>query len=238
MARPVIAWSFSALNTFENCARKYWAVRIGKKVSDVNKANSEGDADHQSLEHYMKTALPLPPHLRNLMPLLDKIRAAPGEQYVEYSMTLDQQMTPCRWNEWDKAWVRGAGDYVKINGTQATYFDWKFGKPSQSVEDQVNLTSLLIFRHFPQVQTVRGAMMYFNHAKHAHHSVLRQDESLLWNGFISRVKEMEQAKLEDNWPTNPNPLCGWCPYKECPFNRQDERLATEAKGLKWKWTPV
>lgn len=228
--RPTIAWSYSAITSFENCPRKYWATKIGKVISDVNKANYDGDVDHKSIEHYMKTAMPLAPHLRTLQAMFDKIRAAPGEQFVEYSMTLNQEMVPCKWNDWDQAWVRGAGDYIKINGPVATYFDWKSGKPRTDVEDQIDLTSLLLFRHFPQVQLVRGGMVYYNHGKLTPHSVMRQDESKLWNGFISRVKDLEQAKLEDNWPVNPNPLCGWCPYHACPHNTELARLEREAKA--------
>lgn len=228
MARPLIAWSYSALSMFENCPRKYWAVKIAKCVNDSNRANMDGDADHQSIEHYMKSGMSLTPHLREVQPLFDKIKAAPGEAYVEYSMTLDEQMVPCRWNDWDKAWVRGAGDYVKINGDVATYFDWKSGKPRTDVADQIDLTALLLFRHFPQVQAVRGGMVYYNHGKLTPHSVNRSQESLLWNGFISRVEVLKKAKVEDNWPTNENPLCGWCPYMACPFNKVNERLAREA----------
>ncbi len=228
MARPAVAWSYSALSSFENCPRKYWATKIAKVVSDINRANTQGDDDHQSIEHFMKSGMPLVTHLKQAQPLFDKIKAAPGEAYVEYSMTLTEQMVPCRWNDWDNAWVRGAGDYVKINGSVATYFDWKSGKPRSDVEDQVDLTSLLLFRHFPQVQVVRGGMVYYNHGKMTPHTVNRTDESRLWNGFISRVEVLKSAKREDNWPATPNPLCGWCPYMACPHNKVEERLAREA----------
>lgn len=228
MARPLIAWSYSALSMFENCPRKYWAVKIAKCVNDNNRVNMDGDNDHQSIEHYMKSGMTLLPHLRPLQAMFDKIKTAPGENYVEYSMTLDNQMVPCKWNDWDRAWVRGAGDYVKINGDVATYFDWKSGKVRKDVEDQIDLTALLLFRHFPQVKAVRGGMVYYNHGAVTPHSVNRDQEQLLWNGFITRVKELEDAKRNDNWPATPNPLCGWCAYVACPFNKVAEREAREA----------
>lgn len=228
-ARPIIAWSYSALSTFENCPRKYWATRVAKVVSDVNQYNTAGDADHQAIENYMRAGFQLPEHLRGLTPLFDKLRSAPGESHVEYKMTLKQDLTKTHGKDWNGAWVRGAGDYIKINGSLATYIDWKSGKPRDEVEDQINLTSLLIFQHFEQVQKVNGALYYYNHQKMSRpHSVLRTDAPRLWNSFISRVKEMEQAKLHDNWPTQDNPLCGWCPYTQCPFNKQEERLRREA----------
>lgn len=225
-----IFWSFSALGMFENCPRKYWAVKIAKKVSDVNKFNVDGDSDHQMIQHYLQKGLALPPHLQSLVPLFDRVRAAPGEAYVEYAMCLKQDLTVTRFKDFNDGWVRGAGDYVKVNGTLATYLDWKSGKPrsGEEVEDQIDLTALLLFQHFPQVQRVNGGLVYYNHGKVVPHVANRCDAPLLWNKFFVRVKAMEQAKLEDNYPATPNGLCGWCPYKECPHNKMDERLAREA----------
>lgn len=228
LPKPIIAWSYSALTSFENCPRKYWATKISKVVSDVNQYNVAGDTDHQAIENYMRMGLQLPENLRGLLPLFDKLKGAPGEQYVEYAMCLKQDLTVTGFKNWDEAWVRGAGDYIKVNGTLATYMDWKSGKPRDEVEDQIDLTALLLFAHFPAVQQVNGGLLYYNHGKIKPHIVKRTDVPRLWNGFIGRVKLMEDAKREDNWPATPNPLCGWCPYKACPNNTMDERLRREA----------
>jgi hypothetical protein len=237
MTRPIIAWSYSALTMFENCPRKFWAVKIEKCVNDANAYNMRGDEDHQALQHALQKGLRLPPHLQTLSPLIDKLRAAPGEQFVEYQMCLKQDLTPTRFKDWDNAWVRGAGDYVKVNGATATYIDWKSGKPRTEVEDQIELTALLLFQHFPAVTRVNGALYYYNHGKMPPHVVERSDASRLWNGFYARVREMEQAKQSDSWPTNPNPLCAWCPYSACPHNKTEHRLAAEARGERYRWTP-
>lgn len=226
--RPIIAWSYSALTSYENCPRKYWATKIAKVVSDVNQYNMAGDTDHTAIQHHLQKGLSLPPLLAGLQPLMDKIRAAPGEQYVEYPMCLKQDLGVTHFKDWDNAWVRGAGDFIKVNGQHATYLDWKSGKVRTEVDDQIELTSLLLFAHFPAVQKVSGGLVYYNHGKISPHVVHRGDAPRLWNGFISRVKLMEQSKIEDNWPVQPNPLCGWCPYKACPHNTMDERLAREA----------
>lgn len=228
MARPIIAWSYSALTSFENCPRKYWATKISKVVSDLNQYNVQGNDDHEAIELFHKKGLPLPARLAPLLPMMQKLRESPGEKFVEYSMTLRQDFTPTHWKDWEGAWVRGAGDWVNVNGSMATYFDWKSGKPRNDIEDQVDLTSLLIFAHFPQVERVQGGMFYFNHGKLKPHAVDRADAPRLWNGFINRVRDLEAAKRDDNWPATPNPLCGWCPYKACPHNTMDARLAREA----------
>jgi hypothetical protein len=237
MPRPIIAWSYSGLTNFEGCPRRFWATKIGKVVSDVNQYNLKGDEEHQSLQLRLTHNMPLHRNLAPLEPLMQKLAAAPGQQYVERKLTLRQDYVPCRGDDWNNAWVRGAADWVKIYNVNGIYIDWKSGKPRNDFEDQINLTALLLFEHFPALQTLKGSMLYYRHNKLTPpHTVTRADAPLLWNGYISRVKELEQAKINDNWPTNPSPLCGWCPYKACPFNKMDERLATEAQGLKWKFS--
>ena len=242
MARPIVSWSYSALSMSEQCLRKYWAIKIGKVVNDENQYNVQGDDEHQSLQHYASKGIALPARLAAVAPIIDKLNALPGEKYVEQKLCLTQQFVPCKWNDWDNVWVRGAGDYVKVNGTKAYYFDWKSGKKKSvdDTEDQVDLTSALIMAHHPQVETVVSGILFYRHNALNPHVTHRADLTRIWNSYIARVRVLEQAKLTDSWPTNPTPLCGWCPYKACPFNRMDERLAFEAAnpGQKWKWKPV
>jgi len=227
MSDVKIYWSYSALSTFENCPRKYWATKVAKVVSDINTYNLTGDDEHKALEFHMSKGLALPPTLHHLQPLLTKIKEAPGEQYVEYAMCLKKDLTPTRFKDFNEGWVRGAGDYVKVNGTTAVYFDWKSGKPrgQEDVADQTDLVALLLFRHFPQLQKVNSGMVYYRHGKIVPNVTNKSDEPRLWNGYMARVRAMEDAKRDDNYPATPNPLCGWCPYKACPHNTQDARLA-------------
>jgi len=241
MARPVIAWSFSALQMFEQCPRKFWAVKIGKKVNDENQYNIQGDDEHQSIQHYASKGIPLPASVSALAPLIDKLNAAPGEKYIEHKLCVNEQLLPCRWNDWDTVWVRSAGDYIKVNGAHAWYFDWKSGKKKSAddTEDQAELTSALLMAHFPAVTKVTSGMVFYRHNHMNPHVLHREDLGRVWNGYFTRVEVLKQAKLTDNWPTNPTPLCGWCPYMECPFNKTTERLAFERAnpGIKWKWKP-
>lgn len=234
MTRPIVAWSFSSLTMFEQCPRKYWAIKI-QKVDDTNAGNFRGDAEHQSIESYMKAGRGLSPTLNGAVPVFDLLRRAPGEAYIEYKMTLKQDLNVTHGKDWNGAWVRGAGDYIKINGELATYVDWKSGNPKTDIDDQCDLTSALIFRHFPAVQEVRAAMFFYRHNQLPTRTVFRTEEPRIWNNFTTRVRALELAIQTDNWPTNSGPLCGWCPYKACPFNKQDERLAVEATGVKWKY---
>ncbi len=229
--RPAVAWSHSAIEMFENCPRKYWAVKIGKVVSDDNANNIQGDDEHKLLEKSLKTGKPLGKEtvridlmgntavidMSNMNPTLDRLRAAPGEKFYEYQMTLDQQFVPCGWKDWNKAWVRVASDLLIVNQSLATYIDWKSGKFRKS-DEQIETAALLVFRHFPHVQTMKGGLYYYRQNKIHARVVHRAEEPALWQDRMRRVKAIEQAKATDNWPATPNPLCAWCPYAGCPSN--------------------
>lgn len=228
MARPIFAWSYSSLSLFENCPRKFWAVKIAKKVSDQNKFNKQGDDRHKIAAGYLKGAHGLPAYLQGLAPLLDKVKNAPGELLVEFEMTLTNEFVPTRWKDWDNAWVRGAADVLKVNGARATYLDWKDGKPGDPSE-QIEITALLTFQHFPKVHTVVGAGVYWNFDTVSEPTVVtRQQSGILWGQYQARVAKIERAIVTDNFPPTPNGLCGYCPYRECQYNTAAQREAREA----------
>lgn len=224
MSRPVIAWSYSTLNSFENCPRKLWATKIAKVVSDINKDNVAGDDGHKAFANYIGKGIKLPETLSQYTPYCDKLRAIPGEKYIEMQLTLDSNFVPTQWKNWDAAWVRGAADFLCVDGDKAIYVDHKFGKPNTD-EDQIELMSLLVFQHFPQVQQVNGLLSFVAYRKSHPHIVHRRDASLLWNKWLGKVKGLELAVTTDAWPATPNPLCGWCPYTACPNNTMTARLA-------------
>src|SRR5690348_17760040 len=80
MPRPVLAWSYSAITAYENCPYKFWATKVGKICSDVNQKNKDGADDHEAFEHYVGRGRRLPEHLVKYQPVLDKLKAAPGDK--------------------------------------------------------------------------------------------------------------------------------------------------------------
>lgn len=215
--KPIVAWSFSVLEMFENCAFKYWWVRIAKKGSDINKWNASGDREHDHFQQYLKMGLQLPAELSSYTPMLDRIKAAPGQMLVEPKMAIDLNFAPCRGNDWDRVWLRVNSDVLVINGSKAAYFDWKSGKVYPK-DDQIELTALMLFQQYPEVQQVNGGLVFYKHGK-VHPLIVRREQApLLWNSFIARVKEMELAIKSDHFPKTQNPLCDYCPVHDCQYN--------------------
>lgn len=215
--RPIVAWSFSVLEMFENCQFKYWWLKIAKKGSDINQWNAKGDREHDHFQQYLKMGLALPPELAGYTPMLDKMKAAPGQLLVEPKMAIDQNFQPCRGNDWNRVWLRVNSDVLVINGDKANYFDWKSGK-FYPKDDQIELTALMLFAQYPKVQQVNGGLVFYKQGK-VHPNIVRREQApLLWNGFLGRVKEMEAAIIADHFPKNPNPLCDYCPVHDCQHN--------------------
>jgi hypothetical protein len=227
MTRPIIAWSYSALNDFKNCPYKYWAVRVGKIVSDVNAANAGGEDYHREFELYVNKGKPLAPNLQRFTPVLDKLKKQPGQMSTELQLALDVNYQPCGFKAWDLAWVRAVSDWSLINGTRAWVIDYKFGKPKKD-QEQNALVAAVLMHTYPQIQEVTTNYWFALHDKWLPDHWRRQDIGDIWNMFLPDVNELAQAKLKDEWPKTPSPLCGWCPVKTCVHNTMDERLAREA----------
>lgn len=217
MTRPVVAWSYSALSDFKNCPYKYWAVKVGKIVSDVNQYNKAGDDHHQEFEMYVSRGVKLPAEMSRFTPMLERFRRAPGQIYTEHQMALDANYAPCGYKDWEKAWVRAITDLMVVNGSVATIIDWKFGKVKKDPE-QNSLTAAVVFQSFPQVQLARTAYVYANHDKIVPFDFKREESTDIWNHFLPDVNKLAQAKVRDEWPKRPNPLCGWCPVTTCQHN--------------------
>jgi hypothetical protein len=224
--RPIVAWSFSVLEMFENCNYKYWWLRIAKKGSDINKWNASGDREHDHFQQYLKIGLALPPPLRQFTPMLDMMKSAPGQLLVEHKMTIDANFKPCRGNDWDHAWLRVNSDVMIINGAKANYFDWKSGK-FYPKDDQIDLTALMIFCQFPEVQQVNAGLVFYKHNKVHPGIVHRRDAPLLWNSFLGRVRELENAIKTDHFPKTQNPLCAYCPVHDCQYNTNKDLPPTK-----------
>ena len=218
MAKPIIAWSFSAVDMFENCPRKFWAVRIGKVVGDANQYNAAGQEDHKAFEAYLKGGVPLPNQYIQHQPLLDRFKQLPGERYVEYRMALDQNMVPCSPTAWNSAWVRANTDLTIVNGSEALTVDWKSGSARYPKEMQMEIAALLLFAHFPNVQRVKALFVYHNENAVKDYAYERAVMPQLWQPLLTVVKKMEHAVTSEQWPATPNKLCSYCPYAACPHN--------------------
>lgn len=212
------AWSFSALDSFETCPKRFWHVNVAKDIKEgENEAMRFGSYAHKQFEYRLGKGTPLPIDLQHHEKLLARLVAAKGTHYTEQQLALNRDFEPTGWFDSD-AWVRAITDYTIIDGTLGATFDWKFGKQKDGF-DQINLVTAILFQYFPEVQCIQGAYYW------AKDKAIRRDELTrlrvpeIWNSFLPRVDVMEQAYITTDYEPKPSGLCKrHCPVKKCAHN--------------------
>lgn len=214
----VLPWSWSSLESFETCPRKHWFTRITKKTPEVfNKKKLDGRDIHKSMELYVAGKEAMPEEFAPMLPLADKLRAAPGQRMVEHAFGFTQALAPVDY--WDRsAWGRGKIDFVQVRPKVAVVLDFKSGKRKVNSE-QLKLFALAAMVTWPHVETVKTGYVWLPNAElNRVQPVLDQevytqaDKTGILQNFSARVRKMEQAEIHNQWPPRPSGLCRqWCP---------------------------
>ena len=75
-------------------------------------------------------------------------------------MGLTANLEPCGFKD-PEVWWRGVADLAIINGDEARCLDYKTGKSAKYADtDQLELMALAMFKHFPDIKIVRGALFF------------------------------------------------------------------------------
>jgi hypothetical protein len=167
---------------------------------------------HKSLADYLSKGTPLPKAWTVWQEIADQFRALKGTLYVENQFAIDAQFHPCNWKDWDNAWLRGIVDALWVDGTVAKAIDWKTGKKKPN-SDQLALFALLVFFHFPEVQTVRTMFVWLKTAQKDREDFTREDIPKLWALFTNDLQRLKNSMETDTWIPRTSGLCSkWCPW--------------------------
>lgn len=212
-----LSHSFSAIKLFENCPKRYFHQRIEKSVKDEGGvASKHGERVHKALEDRLKDGVPLPPELQKHEAAMRVVESAPGNQYTEIELTLTKDFEPTGWFD-DGAWLRSKLDQLTINGKVALVQDWKTGKRKPD-PFQLELFAFQVFMHYPEVEVVLASFVWLMDEKVDSHRFTRADMPALTAELMGRIRRIEQAHANDNWPARPSGLCGYCPCQSfCEF---------------------
>lgn len=211
-----MAWSFSAIDAFNLCPRKYHAERVAKVVKEKKSAITDyGTEAHKFFENYMLKDKPLPLDLRHHQPQLDILKSAPGTSYPEQKLALNADYKPTGFFDSD-VWVRSIIDFLKVDGDTAAIIDWKFGKVKES-NDQLKLCAAVLMHTMPEVNTVLSRFYWAKEKKFSKLLRLyRPDLCGIWNIFLPQVKQLDLAHAKNEWPARPNFLCRkYCQVTAC-----------------------
>lgn len=215
-------WSFSKLKAFEQCPKKFHALKVIKTYSEPEtEAMMYGTLFHEAAENYVRDDEPLPKSFQFAQNALDALKKKEGELLCEYEMGLTADLEPCGFKG-DNVWFRGIADLLIVNETKklAWVVDYKTGKNTRWADKgQLELMALATFKHFPFVEKVNAGLMFVVADELIKSSYLKEDEGKLWEKWLSDFSRMEKAYEIDVWNAHPSGLCRrHCVVTECPHN--------------------
>jgi len=211
-------WSFSSLNEFLTCPNKYAAKRFYCDVSDPPTVHTEwGTRVHLALEERVRDKKPLPEGMGHWEKWAAAIENANGEIFCERQICLDRNLEPTGWFDED-AWCRGVIDVLIIQEDKATLIDYKTGK-KKSDDTQLVLFSGMISLLYPEIDIFNYKYIWLKEDTTTGGTTDRKrvvEELHGSNGVLDRVKRMEKAWEDEDFPCSPSGLCrGWCPVESC-----------------------
>ena len=217
MDNKLVAYSFSRLDSFETCPRKYYHTSVAKDVKDEpNDAQIFGDQAHKAFKLYFQIGQELPLHLSQYEQYLKPIANSPGHTIVEQEIALDQNYKQVEWFSKD-AYIRVKSDLTQQHGTQAVVWDWKFGKPHNKF-DQLKLTAAVTFLLAPKIERITMAYFWAKTKEVSPDVMLRAEAPTFWAELQPRVQLYQEAHWRQAFPPKPNFLCkGWCPVVTCQY---------------------
>jgi hypothetical protein len=208
------AWTYSALESFETCPRKYYHTRVARDVTEsMNEQAVWGNKVHKALEERVRDGVALPEGMTQWEPIAAGLQSLPGKKLFEEKFAVSKNFSPVPWKA---AWTRGVADLVVIKDSHAEVFDYKTGK--RKLTHQLALYAGYVFAYFDYVQTVSTRFVWLKESRVDKESYVRTDVPKIWNGFLPKVIKLEKSYETDKWPCKPNGLCnGWCPVTSCSY---------------------
>jgi len=212
------AWSYSSLDTYTQCPRRFYHKYILREKEPPSPALDRGNAVHKACESYLKGGAPVDAPYAPLVEAV-KRKAQPHNLHVEKKMGLLGNCEPCGFFD-DRVWGRGAADVVIEDGEHAFIADWKTGKIREKAA-QLAILSLFVFKHFPEVLKITACNIWLEHSKvGTPYEFTREDSHTMWASMIRQIQEVEKSIADQKYDMKPGPLCAYCRVTQCPNNRR------------------
>ena len=225
----IIAWSYSAMNTFDTCPRQYYAKYVSKECPFVQNAAAKwGDDVHKAFEDAIKYGSSLPANMVMYQKFLDAVRYRAdklgGELIAErpVALTRDLKSVSCFTKKTAKepVWFRLKVDVSTLVGDYAELLDWKTGKMKDD-PDQLHLYALVVFILHPEINKANVGYVWLKDGvltpPVTYHRSQMPEMLAYW---VAKYEVLEEAFISDNFPPKPSGLChGWCEVTSCRHNK-------------------
>lgn len=211
------AWSYSAVDLYELCAKKYYHLKVIHDVKDDDSSYSkEGKLIHKALKERVIDDIPLPLPYRYMEPMAHRFAIHTGEKHGEVQLALDRNFQPCDW--FDKnVYVRSIIDLLITKGNNALVVDWKTGKVRPKY-DQIKLAAAVLSKQMPELKKFSLAFVWVKHRELTGIKIEVGDLDEVWADYLERADEIEAAIKTTTFPATEGPLCRYCPVKSCPHH--------------------
>ncbi len=218
----IAPWSFSKIKSFEQCPKKFYHLKVAKDYKEPEtEAMLYGTAVHLAAEEYVRDGTPLPAKYGYCKDVLDALMAKSGEKLCELEMGLTENLDPCGFRD-DNVWWRGIADLVILDREAKTAWviDYKTSKNTRYADKgQLELMALAVFKHYPEIQFVRGGLVFVVCGELVTGTYNKPDEAKLWSKWLSDYSRMEKAFEKDVWNAHQSGLCKrHCLVTECVHN--------------------
>jgi len=218
------AWSYSSINTFKQCPKKYYHLKVAKDVKDVSSsAMYYGNEVHRAAEHYVKKGTPIPTKFKFIKKTLDSLNNIRGEKHCEIRMALakeDGEYVPTTFFA-DNVWWRGIADLLIVDDDKAYLVDYKTGKSAKYADTkQLDLLAGATFTHYPEIKSIKSALAYVvsnEFVQKKHTSDMRKSYLTVFDDELERLDSAEENEV---WNAIDGPLCAYCPVTKCEHNRK------------------
>lgn len=216
------AWSTSALEMFESCAKKYFHLKVAKDFKDEDTTwSAEGKEIHDALFKRVVLDKPLPLQLRPLEPMAKRFADARGQKFGEMKLALNAEFKPREFFAKD-VWVRSIVDLLIIqDGTHAIIVDWKTGKNRKDDYDQIKLSAAVLSQWMPELDKFTLLYVWTKLSEISPPKVLEKDHlPTVWAEQMPRAQRIQDALKTTSFPASESGLCKFCPVTTCPYNKR------------------
>jgi RecB family exonuclease len=218
------AWSYSSIKTFDQCPKKYFHLKVLKDVKDEpGEAADYGTAVHEAAELFITQGAPIPEKFAFMRPIVEPLAKKQGTKYAEIKIGVTKELQPCGFFDAD-VWYRGIADLLIVNGSKAWLVDYKTGKNAKYADmKQLDLLAGAVFIHFPEVETIKSALLYVVSQEMPKKTHQRENLATYMGVFDPQLESLSDAMDNGVWNAKSSGLCGWCPVQSCEHWRPRRR---------------
>jgi hypothetical protein len=224
------AWSYSSITLFEQCPKKYYHLRVAKDIVEPESdAIIYGKDLHLSAEEHIRDGKPIPEKYAYIQPMLDKLKAIPGEKLCEFKMGVklidnNTRIVPCDFFD-KQVWWRGIADLIILDreNEEARVIDYKTGKSAKYADTkQLKLLAGAVFTHFPEIKVIKAGLLFVVSQEFIKDEYDCFYRTAFFEQFKPLVKQLEACHNTGVWNPKRNFSCKkWCSVTSCPHNGVD-----------------